>query len=212
MGAISTSRVRPARGPAGAALTLNESPSIRQLLRRYGTCPAPIAVADGKEEFDDWSEETRDVRGRDGHTGRGRSAPHPPRRRRRSRQPPTSPRLVADAIYHNGVIVTMDDAAPAAQAVALGGTKILAVGGGRRRPEIPRPVDEGRRPQRQDRRPRLHRRAFAPGRCTATSTTRRTGWTSQASTCSSSRCRARPNVPRRGTTRRASFRCDRRTT
>lgn len=49
-------------------------------------------------------------------------------------QSPPPPPAPADAIYHNGVVVTMDDAAPqgqaqaVAQAVALSGTKILAVG------------------------------------------------------------------------------------
>jgi predicted amidohydrolase YtcJ len=38
------------------------------------------------------------------------------------------PPVLADAIYYNGVVVTMDDAAPEAKAVALAGTKILAVG------------------------------------------------------------------------------------
>ena len=49
------------------------------------------------------------------------SPPSPP-------SPPPAPRLIADAIYYNGVVVTMDAAAPEAQAVALSGTKILAVG------------------------------------------------------------------------------------
>ncbi|MGO4331694.1 amidohydrolase [Cupriavidus sp. 2TAF22] len=42
--------------------------------------------------------------------------------------PPGPPPVVADAIWHNGAVVTIDEAIPAAEAVASRGGKILAVG------------------------------------------------------------------------------------
>jgi hypothetical protein len=158
-----------ARGPAGAALSLNESRVFASSSGGTGLAPRRSPLQTARRSFDDWSEETRDVRGRDGHTGRGDRGP-------------TS--LGAAAVAT--VAVTTD----AAGVAAAGGGRDLSqrrdrddgrcgarrAGGGarrdedpggrigRRHPEIPRPVDEGCRPQGQDRRARLHRHAFAPVR------------------------------------------------
>ena len=67
-----------------------------------------------------------------------------------------------ELILHNGHVLTMDPRQPQAEAIAIAGGRILAVGSKSKSWRLGRRPDEESRPRRQDRRSRLHRRALPP--------------------------------------------------